>query len=312
MTMRSARLAAGLCVAVILAITGCAATGSAGGSPSTAGQTAPSTVPTVTPTAAPGTHITKVLVFVLENHSLTQMEQQLPYTFGVAKQYGYATHYTAITHPSLPNYLAISGGQTAGVTNDLDPSMVPVNGASVFGQAIAAGKTAGVYADAMKSNCETVNDGSYAVRHNPWTYYRAERAECQKYDVPLAALPAAISGGTLPNVGMVVPDTCNDAHSCPLGTADAWMKIWLPRVMAGPDWTSGSLAIIVTADEDYKNLPGNSVLTTVAYRGETPQVVSTPLTHYSLTRLYEDVAGAPYLAQAATAPSLSKAFGFTP
>ncbi len=312
MMPRSARLAAGVCLAVVLAITGCA-TGGTGGVPQSSGmQPVPTMGQTTTPTSALGSHITKVLVFVLENHSLEQMMQDLPYTFGVAKQYGYATHYTAITHPSLPNYLAISGGQTAGVTNDLDPSQVPIRGASVFGQAISAGKTAGVYADAMKRNCETVNDGSYAVRHNPWTYYRAERANCQKYDVPLAALPAAISAGTLPNVGMVVPDTCNDAHSCPLSTADAWMKIWLPRVMAGPDWASGSLAIIVTADEDYKNLPGNSVLTTVAFRGETPRIVSTPLTHYSLTRLYEDVAGVPHLANAATAPSLSKAFGFSP
>jgi hypothetical protein len=309
---KSARLVAGLCLAAVLAITGCAAGGTAGAPQSGAVQPVPSMGQTAIPTSASGTHITKVLVFVLENHSLEQMMQDLPYTFGIAKQYGYATHYTAITHPSLPNYLAISGGQTAGVTNDLDPSQVPVLGASVFGQAIAAGKTAGVYADAMKSNCETVNDGSYAVRHNPWTYYRAERADCQKYDVPLAALPAAISAGTIPNVGMVVPDTCNDAHSCPLSTADAWMKIWMPRVMAGPDWASGRLAIIVTADEDYNNLPGNSVLTTVAFRGETPRIVSTPLTHYSLTRLYEDVAGVPHLAHAATASSLSKAFGFSP
>jgi len=33
------------------------------------------------------------------------------------------------------------------------------------------------------------------------------------------------------------------------------------------------------------------------------------LTHYSLTRLYEDVAGASHLNNAASAPSMSTAFG---
>jgi acid phosphatase len=38
-------------------------------------------------------------------------------------------------------------------------------------------------------------------------------------------------------------------------------------------------------------------------------VVTTGLTHYSLTRLYEEVAGMPYLSGAASAPSMSTAFG---
>ena len=38
-------------------------------------------------------------------------------------------------------------------------------------------------------------------------------------------------------------------------------------------------------------------------------MVSTPLTHYSLTRLYEDVVGTPHLNNAVGAPSMSSAFG---
>lgn len=264
-------------------------------------------------TASPAatSHIAKVIVFILENHSLDQMKKGLPYTFGVAKQYGYASHYSAITHPSLPNYLAITGGSLSKVHDDNSPSKHELKGQSVFGQAIAAGKTAGVYADAMKTNCEQKDDGTYIVHHNPWAYYASERAECQQFDVPLAQLTTDAAAGTLPNVGMVVPDVCHDAHSCPLSSADAWMKVWLPKVMSGPDWLSGQLAVVITADEGYKRLPGNSVLTSLAYLGEKSQIVRTKLTHYSLTRLYEDVAGVPRLGHAATARSLSKAFGFT-
>ncbi len=63
----------------------------------------------------------KLLVFVVENHSLDQMKQQMPWTYGFAQRYGYATRYVAMTHPSLPNYLAIAGGSTFGVADDAAP-----------------------------------------------------------------------------------------------------------------------------------------------------------------------------------------------
>src|SRR3954469_22879393 len=71
---------------------------------------APSTSPVSAPAAVVSAPVvTKVLAFVEENHSLAQMQAGMPYTFALAKQYGYASNYAAITHPSLPNYLAIAG-----------------------------------------------------------------------------------------------------------------------------------------------------------------------------------------------------------
>ncbi len=253
--------------------------------------------------------VTKLLIFVEENHSLNQMMAAMPYTFGLARQFGYATRYTAIQHPSLPNYIAIVGGQSYGITDDGDPSSHPVGGASVFGQALAAGKTAMVYAEGMPGNCATSSGGSgYAVKHNPWVYFTAERASCRKYDTSTAPLAATIAGGRLPNLGMVIPNLCNDAHNCPLGTADRWLKGWMSQIFAGPDWKSGHLAVVLTADEA-GNSSQNTVLTVVIHPSQKSRVVTSPLTHYSLTRLCEDVVGAPYLFAAASAPSMTLAFG---
>src|SRR3954454_20407705 len=73
------------------------------------------------PVPAATARVTKVLVVIEENHSLSQMQSQMPYAYSLAKRYGYAGNYTAITHPSLPNYLAIAGGSTFGVTDDNYP-----------------------------------------------------------------------------------------------------------------------------------------------------------------------------------------------
>ena len=248
--------------------------------------------------------ITKLVVFFVANHSLDQMRADLPYTFGLAETYGYATHYAALTHPSLPNYLAIAGGDTFDITDDEPPSVHGLHGPTVFGQALALGRTAKVYAEAMPGNCATDSADRYAVKHNPWPYFVDERDSCQRYDVPLTDLAGDVDAGTLPHAGMVIPDLCNDAHDCDLSVADGWLREQLGPVLRGPDWKAGRLMVVVTADED-DHSQGNLVLTAVLHPSLQGVVVDTPLTHYSLTRLYDEVLGAPALgadAEAETGP----------
>lgn len=252
--------------------------------------------------------VTKLLVVVEENHSLSQTRTGMPYAFALARRFGYATDYHAVTHPSLPNYLAIASGSTHGVSDDDPPSAHPLPGRTVFGQALARGGTAGVYADAMPGDCVTQAQGTYAVKHNPWAYFPGERRGCLAHDLPLDRLWAAVRLGRLPNAGMVVPDICHDAHSCSLAVADGWLRRLMSKIFQGPDWTSGRLAVVVTADED-DGSEGNTVLTVVVHPSQRHHVVSERLDHYSLTRLYEDVTGVPYLGAARTAPSMAAAFG---
>lgn len=273
---------------------------------SPAATTPPSRSPSRSPAASP-TPISKLLVLVVENHSLDAMQREMPYTYGLAQRYGYATGYRAITHPSLPNYLAISGGDTFGVTDDRDPSAHPLASASVFGQALAQHHTAKVYAEDMPGSCATSSAGRYAVRHNPWTYYVGERAACSRYDVPVTALADDVRTGRLPDAGMVVPNLCDDAHDCPAGTADAWLRNVVGGVLAGPDFASGRLLVVITADEDDRS-QGNLVLTTLVNPQLQHVVVRSPLSHYSLSRLYSEVLGAAPLRKAGSAPSMVSAF----
>ncbi len=267
--------------------------------------------PAARPSADPHQPVTKLLVFVVENHSLDEMRAQMPEAFGLAEEYGYATRYHALTHPSLPNYLAMAGGDTFGISDDNFPVAHVLHGPSVFGQAIGAGLTAKVYAEGMPGTCALETGGErYAVKHNPWAYFVDERTECERYDVPLDELADDAASGDLPNAGLVVPDLCHDAHDegCDLGGADAWVADQVGAVMAGPDFASGRLAIVLTADEDDRH-QDNLVLTTVVHPSQQGHVVDTPLTHYSLARLYDEVLGVPPLRQAATAPDMARAFG---
>ena len=103
-------------------------------------------------------------------------------------------------------------------------------------------------------------------------------------------------------------DLCHIAHDCPLGTADGWLRAVVAPVLAGPDFRQGRLVVVITADEDDRS-DDNRVLTVVASAGmPAHQVVSTPLTHLSLSRLYAEVLHLTPLRGAAGAPSLAQAF----
>jgi hypothetical protein len=312
----SAALLLGACGGGSDGTAGPSSTGSAAGAtvtPTPAPTPTPTPTPTPVPTATPtptaaANQVDKVLVLVVENHSLDQMRSGMPWTYDLATRYGHATGYHALTHPSLPNYLAIAGGDTFGIADDRTPAAHRLEGPSVFGQAVASGRTAGVYAEGMPSACSTADHDRYAVRHNPWTYFVDERADCSSYDGSLTDLDQDAADGSLPAVGMAVPDLCNDAHDCGLEAADRWMRDVVGTVLAGPDWTSGRLAVVITADEDDKH-HDNLVLTAVLHPALDHVVVGTRLDHYALSRALSEVAGAPPLRKAAAAPSLLAAFG---
>jgi acid phosphatase len=279
---------------------------------------------TFTTSAVPVTRkISKILTIIEENHGFASMWSGMPYLKSLALQYGYADHYHAVVHPSLPNYLAMAAGSTFGVTANCTVRSCPQSGPTVFDQAIAAGRTAKVYAEDMTSNCLTSGAGAglYAVRHTAWPYFTdaTSRANCNANQVPSGTYLAGnfkndVAAGTLPAIGWLIPNLCNDAHNagCSLARADSWLQRMLSAVFAGPDWQSGTLAIVVTADEADSSTSDNAVLTVVIHPDLNGSVVTTPLNHYSLTKLQEQVAGVtPSLNNAAGAPDMAAAFGLT-
>ena len=255
---------------------------------------------------------TKILVVIEENHSLSQMQAGMPFLAQQSQTYGYATHWQALTHPSEPNYLAIVGGSTFGVTNDAPPSRNASQvgqARTVFDQALDAGKTAATFAESMPQSCHDQDAGNYAVRHNPWVYFPRSSGACRSFDVGLPEFAGAVQRDALPTVGFLIPNLVHDAHDASLGAADAWLKQQLTPVLHSADFTSGRLVVVVTADEDDKR-SGNIVLTSVLSTRLHHTVVGRPLTHYSLTRFIAQVLHLPPLGHGRTAPDMRAAFGF--
>lgn len=249
----------------------------------------------------------KIIVLVLENKSYSQVRRSAPFHRAFGEEYAYATAFKAITHPSQPNYEVMQAGSTMGVSN----SYKKLYGKSLLSKTVEAGRTYKVYAESMGSdNCRQGDYGKYVRRHNPPAMWVDERALCEKYDVGLKKIYADIDAGTLPNVGFVIPNNCSNSHDCSLRTvADPWFKAKVERIMQGPDWKSGRLAIVLTADEDDHN-EGNRIFTAIAHeslRGK--GVVSTPLNLYGLHKTLARFGHTPAQRKAVGAVDVATAFG---
>jgi len=248
-----------------------------------------------------------IFVIVLENKEYEQVlgSAQAPYLNHLAQQYGLATNYYGIRHPSLPNYLALTGGDTFGITSDCTDC--PVAQPNLVDQLEAGGKSWKGYMESMPRPCFVGDAGDlYRQKHNPFIYFdtiRTNPARCAKI-VPFTQFTTDLQANALPDFVWITPNMCNDMHDCPLGTGDAWLKTWVPAILNSPAWQDNG-ALFITFDEGKgdggccQNAVGGRIATLVISPLGRPGFQSdTPYTHYSLLHTIETAWALPPLGQA--------------
>ncbi|MGH9069228.1 MAG: alkaline phosphatase family protein [Acidimicrobiales bacterium] len=249
----------------------------------------------------------------MENRSYPSIigSPSAPYENRLARQCGLATNYHAVTHPSLPNYLAATGGSTAGVSTDVVPGSTHITSGSIFSQLTKAGRTWMAYDESMPHNCALSPSGEYAVRHNPAAYYLDIRSQCATRDVPLGttssgAWPKAASGDSLPSFSFVTPNLIHDMHDGSVAQGDAWLQGFLTAFLKSPAYRAGHTVVFVTWDEG----ESDNHVATIVVAPSTPAGTRSGrrFTHYSLLRTAEDLLGLPPLGQAASAAPMVSAF----
>jgi hypothetical protein len=225
-----------------------------------------------------------------------------------AARCGVATDYHALTHPSLPNYLAAVAGRTWGVSTDCSPATCSLDRRSLFGQVTAAGRHWNGYAESMLERCDRRSYGRYAARHNPAVYFLPIRTQCRHRDVRMGGrtgrFAEALAANSLPAFSFVTPNLCHDGHDCSTAAADDWLGRWLDRIVSSRAYALGRTVVVVTWDED-DGSAANRVPTVVIAPTVPPGTrVGRRLTHYSLLRATEQLLGLPLLQNAKTAPRM--------
>jgi hypothetical protein len=245
-----------------------------------------------------------VVWIVMENKSYSDLVGSSPdsaFTRSLGAACGAATNFHAETHPSLPNYIAMTSGSTHGIQDDAGPSSHPLKGPSIFSQ---LGSHWRALQESMPKPCLRAATTLYAPKHNPAAYYTSIAAACSKQDVRLGATPDLSARFTF-----ITPNLCHDSHSCSLRTGDRYLAGLVPKIVNSSEYRAGKTAVFLTYDED-DGSSSNHIPTLVISPYTKPGTRSaTRFTHYSMLRTTEDMLGLAHLGGAKKAPSMRAAFG---
>ncbi|MDE3070356.1 MAG: hypothetical protein KGJ43_06475, partial [Acidobacteriota bacterium] len=232
-----------------------------------------------------------------------------------ARRGALALDYHAITHPSLPNYVAMLAGSPLGIESDC--TECTAGGSELTDQLEAAHLSWRAYMEGMPSPCfGGAQAGSYVKRHDPFMYFpqiTSSPRRCANV-VPFTGLAAALRAGRLPSFAWISPNLCDDGHDCPNSSVNAFLAHTVPYLLPalGP---RGVLAI--TWDEGSSNngccklAAGGTVGLLLLGRSVRRGVrLTSAADHYSLLALIERIFGLAPLRGAACpcTPSLAAAF----
>jgi hypothetical protein len=243
------------------------------------------------PDAVRATHI---VVIALENHEYRSIigSPAAPYLNALARKYVLLTGYDAITHPSLPNYLALTAGATFGLRSDCLRCMI--RGRTIVDQLELAGVSWKAYMDSMPRACYWGDAYPYVQKHDPFIHYtnvKNDPFRCAKV-VPFTQLAADEARNALPGFAFITPNMCHDMHDCSVATGDAWLAGVVPGILAHLG-TNG--VVVITFDEGTTRAgccyyaAGGRVATIIAGPGaRLGSRLGRAADHYSLLRLIED------------------------
>ncbi len=213
-----------------------------------------------------------VFVIMMENTGYSHLigNSNAPWINSAAAQFGLATHYTGVSHPSQPNYIAATSGSTNGVVDDSD---VTINVANVVDQIEASRRTWKGYMQSYFAGGNTnklahaAGNQLYERKHNPFVSYTDVQSSPARMAnlVDFSELSTDLASGTTPDFSWISPDQCNDMHGrfvpppttdpCSfdhendlIAAGDAFLSSTVGMIMSSSAW-NGNSVIFVTWDE---------------------------------------------------------------
>jgi phosphatidylinositol-3-phosphatase len=254
---------------------------------------------------APIPRFDHVVVLVFENKgSPSVLGNRAAPTFNTyARLHASLTGYYAVTHPSLPNYLALVSGSTHGVTTNCTNCVVEAK--SLADTIEASGRTWKTYAEGLPApGFLGPSKGRYAKKHNPFAYFRdvvkdpARRARI----VPLSQLGPDLGSGVLPSFSLVVPDLCHSMHDCSVSVGDTWLRSQLGRLLKLPN-----TVVFVVFDEGTTSIRGggHTAALAVGTAVRPGSRFSGVTSHYGVLRTIEQAWGLPLLGRSARATPIT-------
>ena len=272
---------------------------------------AAASIPPALGTAPSGpSHIAVIVFENEETGAILGPGSDAPYFRSLASNSVNLTRLYATSHPSLPNYLALTSGSTHGITSDCTTCFVHAR--NIVDQLEHAGISWKAYMESIPEPCSTAPyAGLYALKHDPFLYYddvRNNSDRCNKV-VPLRQLRIDLNADALPAFTWITPNLCHDMHDCSVATGDRFLHTWAPRIVAGLG-TDGILIVLFDEGDTAAGCcsgqaAGGHIAGIITGPGAGLGVtIGTRVDQYSVLKLIEDAWGLRNLGSAASAPAI--------
>ncbi len=280
-----------------------------------------STVPSASATPPQVPPFSHVFIIVMEDKGYGQIigDSQAPTIQSLIQRGALLTNYWAITHPSLPNYLAMIAGTTFGLTGECD--LCFVNGPTLADQIEAAGRQWKTYnedlpVENLPGPCFKYSvDSTFDKNHDPFLHVDSialKPERCASRVVDLKSLPADLASPNPPDLMWITPNQCDTMHPpCGIANGDTFLAQWIPLITQSAAFQNGGV-LFLTFDEGIVGTPCNGALC----GGHIVTIVLSPwvaggtrdgtlYSHYSLLRTIEQAWGFSPLGAAAQVPPIT-------
>ncbi|MEQ1722685.1 MAG: alkaline phosphatase family protein [Pseudobdellovibrio sp.] len=233
-----------------------------------------------------GKYFDRAITVIFENENYTAAIKQ-PFFNQLARRGANFTNFSAITHPSQPNYIALTSGSLNNVTND---KLVDINSKNIVDLLEAKKLTWKAYIEDYPGNCFTGNlSGKYVRKHNPFISYlniQNNASRCANI-VNASNFEQDAANGTLPNYVFYVPNNRNNGHDTNVTFADKWYSQKFTKYVNDTNFMQNTI-LISTFDEGQQNAKLNQIYTSIVGATVKSGDVSAQVNLYSLLNLLED------------------------
>jgi hypothetical protein len=242
-----------------------------------------------------------VVIVIEENHGYAQImdkRNRASYIHALAKRGMLFTDSHGVTHPSLPNYLALFSGSTQGVTND--SCLHSFDNDNLASSLLDAGFSFVTYSESLPETAYLgCASGAYQRKHNPAANWQGTRLPA-RINQRFADFPRDYSG--LPTVSFVIPDQNNDMHDGSFEDADRWLKKRIEPYVAWA-FRHNSLLVLTWDEDDFRaeNHVATILVGPMVKRGVSMQRID----HYSVLRTLLDFYGLPALGASRDAKAIA-------
>ena len=282
---------------------------------------------TLAPPASNVGDLDHVFMVYLENKGVTQIigSPNAPYINSLINNYGYASNYYGLSHPSDPNYYPIVGGSDFGFNYNCPAQCFPADTPNLADRIEAAGMDWAGYMEGG-GGYTTPNDRLPFLAFSD-IYDDPDRVATHLFDISEMEQDLADPATAPEFVWFAADDATNmegptdfpfgilnwalgfidPSHQYNVKAGDEWLQEQLATIMDSPTWQDPTQksAIFVTFDEDYNNITtgvGNEgnhiVMIVIPSQGAVDNgmreghfIADDHNNHYSLLRTIEDSLG---------------------